>query len=115
MLHRSLIALILLSSCAVTRAADKDGFEDTFNLKPDDFASVGKNDYFVLEPGYQLVLEGTDKGQPAKLVIIVLDETKTVDGVETRIIEERETLGGEMMEVSRNFFAIDKNTHDVYY
>jgi hypothetical protein len=45
----------------------------------------------------------------------VLDETKTIDNVETRVIEERETLGGEPVEVSRNFFAIDKHTHDVYY
>jgi hypothetical protein len=35
----------------------------------------------------------------------VLDETKTVDGVETRIVEERETVNGKPIEVSRNYFA----------
>ena len=67
--------------------------------------------YFILEPGYQLVLEG---GQE-RLTITVLDEIKMVDGVETRVVEERETKGGELIEVSRNFFAISKRTNSVFY
>jgi hypothetical protein len=38
-----------------------------------------------------------------------------VDGVKTRIVEERETEGGKLAEVSRNYFAFDKTTHDIYY
>ena len=38
-----------------------------------------------------------------------------VDGVETRIVEEREEKDGQLTEVSRNYFAIDKTTKDVYY
>ena len=34
-------------------------------------------------------------------------------GVRTRVIEERETSGGKLAEISRNFFAIDKNTGDL--
>ena len=53
----------------------------------------GRNDYFILEPGFQLVLEDstgflgmTDE----KLVITVLDETKEIDGILTHVVEERE-------------------------
>ncbi|MEA2733662.1 MAG: hypothetical protein QOE14_113 [Humisphaera sp.] len=119
--RRSLLAImsIVFATFAlpavVARAADADGFEDHFDVKPQDFASTGRNDFFILEPGYQLILEGTDNGKPARLVITVLNETRKVDGVETRIVEERETLDGKPIEVSRNFFAIDKNTKDVYY
>jgi hypothetical protein len=49
------------------------------------------------------------------LVITVLEETKVVDGVTTRIVEERETEGGQLIEVSRNYFAVDVATGDVYY
>ena len=42
-------------------------------------------------------------------------ETRTVDGVETRVVEERETQEGRPVEVSRNFFAISKRTNSVYY
>src|SRR5262245_6810404 len=60
-------------------------------------SSTGRSPYFVLEPGYQLVL--TDDSD--RLTITVLEETKTVDGVETRVVEERETKDGELVEVSR--------------
>ena len=49
------------------------------------------------------------------MIITVLRETITVGGVETRIVEERETSRGRIVEVSRNFFAIHPRTKDVYY
>src|SRR6059036_1155002 len=58
-----------------------------------------------------LVLEG----HGAQLIITVLNETKKVDGVETRVVEERETKVGQLVEVARNYFAISKRTNDVFY
>ena len=49
------------------------------------------------------------------VLLAVLDETKPIGGVETRVVEERETLGGAPVEVSRNYFAIHPRTLDVYY
>jgi hypothetical protein len=92
-----------------------DGFKKDFNVKTENFSSTGRNDYFVLEPNFQQVFKGEDEGKPAELIITVLDETKSVDGVETRIVEERESSGGKLVEVSRNYFAVDKRTSDVYY
>lgn len=110
------LTFVLLSLVvAITALADDASFKQTFDLPKDRFVSTGKNEYFNLEPGFQMVLEGKEDGEDAKLVISVLNETKTVDGVETRIIEERESQGGELIEVSRNYFAIDKATNDVYY
>jgi len=45
----------------------------------------------------------------------VLDQTRNVDGVETRVVEERETKDGVIVEVSRNFLAISSRSGDVYY
>ncbi len=84
-------------------------FTDTFRVE--EWTSRGTNPYFVLEPGYVLVLEGGKE----KLTITVLDETRIVDGVETRVVEEREEKEGKLVEVSRNFFAISKRTNDVHY
>jgi hypothetical protein len=75
------------------------------------FSSVGRNRFFILEPGYQLVLESLRE----KVVITVLDETKKIGDVETRVVEEREEKNGELAEVSRNFFAICKQHGDVFY
>ena len=73
--------------------------------------STGRNRYFVLEPGFQIVLEGRN----AKLTVTVLDQTKNVHGVATRIVEEREWENGQLAEVSRNFYAIDEQSGDVFY
>jgi len=94
---------------------EADTFQDSFDLENRDFASTGRNKYFILEPGYQLVLEGKVGEHTVKLVITVLDETKKIAGVETRVMEERETEDGELIEISRNFFAICKQTKSVFY
>lgn len=88
-----------------------EGWSSDFTAEKEFLTSRGKNPYFILEPGYQLVLEGGNE----RLVITVLNETKMVDGVETRIVEERETKKDQLVEVSRNFFAISKRTNSIYY
>jgi hypothetical protein len=87
------------------------GWRTSFPVDKADLVDHGRNSYYVLEPGYRLHFEGED----VKLVVSVLDETKVVDGVRTRIVEERETKGGDLVEVSRNYMAMNKTTGDVYY
>jgi len=96
-------------------ATDDNGYQNTFTAQKEDFASRGKNKYFILEPGFQLVLEGRSNDQPTVLTITVLDETKRVDGVETRVLEEKEAVNGKVEEISRNYYAISKKTRDIYY
>ena len=45
----------------------------------------------------------------------MLNETEEIQGVETRVSEERETRDGELAEVSRNFLAICEQTNSVFY
>lgn len=95
-------------------------FTEEFMLESCTFSPNGRNPYFVLEPGHQLVLAGEDAEGELELVITVLPETKriSVDGVgtvRTRVVEERETVNGEMVEISRNFFALCVETNSVFY
>jgi len=84
---------------------------DSFNQENCTFSSIGRNQFFILEPGHQLVLEsGTEK-----VVITVLDKTKKIGNVITRVVEEREEQDGELKEISRNFFAICREHGDVFY
>ena len=82
-----------------------------FNVEPGELASAGRNPYFVLEPGATLTLSAGHE----QLVVTVLNETRTIDGVETRVVEERETKSGALVEVSRNYFAISRRTNSVFY
>jgi len=91
------------------------GWVDTFAVEKEDFVSSGSNTYFRLEPGFRLKLEGSEGLRRITLVITVLDETRLVDGVETRIVEEREWKGDQLAEVSRNFFAFNTADRGVYY
>jgi hypothetical protein len=83
----------------------------SFDLENRTFSSVGQNRFFILQPGYQLVLESPRE----KVVITVLNETKMIGDIETRVVEEREEENGELKEVSRNFFAICKKYGDIFY
>ena len=90
-------------------------FQHFFDLEHREFSTTGRNRYFILEPGYQLILEGKDGQHDARLEITVMDETKELGGIQTRVVEERETVDGKLVEVSRNLFAICKRTGSVFY
>jgi hypothetical protein len=71
----------------------------------------GSNPYFNLTPGYHLSYKagnGTD-------TLTVLNETKVIDGVETRVVEDREMKNGKLVELTRDYYAIDSATNDIYY
>ena len=60
-------------------------------------------------------MKGQEDTEEIQLIITVLNETKEVDGVQTRVVEEREKEGGELVEVSKNYFAMCKPTNNVIY
>jgi hypothetical protein len=108
-----LLVVAAVSCLAVAgETADKaDEWTSDFSADKDTLTHIGRNPYFILEPGYQLVFEDDAE----KVVKTVLGETKVVDGVECRVVEEKETKKGKLVEVSRNYFAISKRTNSVYY
>lgn len=95
-----------------------DDLDYTTEFFADDctFSSTGVNPFYIpLVPGTQLMYEGEEDGESIELRITVLEDTEVVDGVETRVIEEYETVDDEVVEVSRNFFAICAETNSVFY
>jgi len=98
-------------SSTATPAAASEGYRDTFSVDRAALGPDGASTFFSLVPGARSVYRDDEE----EVTITVLDETRVVDGVTTRVIEERETEDGELKEVSRNFFAIDRATGDVYY
>ncbi len=104
---------VLLACAAVTACASPATAQaPTADPAPKErLANTGRNPYFVLEPGYQQ----TYTGGAGMLVVTVLNDTEVVDGITTRVIEERESKGSALVELSRNFYAIDPATQDVYY
>jgi len=96
------------------KSEPEEGWQQTFKVNKNALTSIVENSYFILKHGYQLTLSGEEDGKNVVLVVTVLNETQVVDGAETRIVEERETHNGSLVEVSRNYYAIDPQTKHVY-
>jgi hypothetical protein len=96
---------------------EEEEIEYTSSFRTEDctFSDTGSNPYFILEPNYRQVLVANESDAGAELTITVLNETREVNGTETRVVEERETENGELVEISRNFFAICDETNSVFY
>jgi len=112
----TLIGLALAVTVAPAQAgssphSDQQGWLKSFPVNKADLADQGRGPYYILVPGRRTVYQHGNE----QLVITVLPETRMVDGVRTRVVEERETKGGQLVEVSHNFIAIDKKTGDAYY
>ena len=91
--------------------AEQAGWRETFKVNQADLAPTGNNPYITIQPGRVLKLaHGNDR-----LTVSILPDPKTVDGVATGVLEEREEKDGQLIEVSRNYFATDPHTGDVYY
>jgi hypothetical protein len=91
--------------------ASSNGWRDQFDVNTSELQPTGQNNYMPIKPGSVVVMKhGIDT-----LTITILPDTKTIDGVPCAILEERETKDGKLEEVSRNFFATDPKTNDVYY
>lgn len=106
-----IMALVAALSCVASNHALAEEWLEDFNLAARKLTTTGKSKYFVLVPGFQIVLESPTE----KITITVLDETKEINGITTRVVEERELKNGKLHEISRNFFALDPKTGDVFY
>jgi hypothetical protein len=111
---KTIIAMVAILVCFPAAPESKgtgSPWQEEFGISKCKMSTTGRNRYFVLEPGFQTALEGDD----TRLQITVLTDTKTVDGVLTRVVEEREWKNGELYEVARNYFALCEQTKDIFY
>jgi hypothetical protein len=121
--------LALAAGPGPARGADEREFTSQFRLEDCTWAWFGdQNPYFSLRPGNQNVLEGEeeDDGEivDVQAIITNLRQTKrivfrTPSGrrlvVIARVVEERESEDGELVEVSRNWFSRCVETGDIFY
>lgn len=101
-----------LTASAASAAAK---FTRAFRLQDCEFKTVGDNPFFPLKPGLTTVLEGVVDGERTRLKITVQHKTINVGGVQARVVEEREHVGGKLFEVSRNYFAHCDANGTVFY
>jgi|GEM_PF-5468021 len=124
-LGAALTGLAVLFSPASTLAAPnpmvRPDAEYTSDFRVEDctFISRGRTPFFILEPGYQLIFGGRKEDMDVRWIHTVLDKTETIQvpdigGVEIRAVDEKEWADGEITETSIAYYAICKETGDVY-
>ncbi len=115
------VALMLAAAaCGGNRA--EEALEGTRELdigvcSPDagEFTIDITNPYLPFRLGQQAVLEGPDGSGTGRVQITVLDETETIAGITTRVVEEREWIDDALVEVSRNFVAQSSDGSVCYF
>ena len=119
--------VLLLGSAGLLGGATPGRRRSTRSSLPLDectWSSTGRNQFFSIRPGDWLLLEGEDDGEDVRVQIKVLNQTKKItfkddEGesltVYARVVEEREWKDGELVEVSRNYYARCVQTGDIYY
>ncbi len=98
-------------------------FTKHFGMENREFCNVGRNHYVILDPGYRMLMRGVEDGEVITVLTRVLDRTRRVTIqtavgpkiVDTRVLEEREWIDGELAQVSRSFLARDRRTDDIFF
>jgi hypothetical protein len=77
-------------------------------ISPAEFGPDVTNPWFPLTPGRTLVYTGTKDGKSALDLVVPSARTKMIDGVTTRVVEDRLYLNGHLAERTRDYYAQDR-------
>jgi hypothetical protein len=127
---------LILAGASASDAAKKRGDRFTLDYRLEDCTFVTSDDgspgnpFFPLVPGQQIVLENEEDGERIEITTCLDDGsncsthdgtpvpglfTVVLGGIETRVVEERESEDGEIVEISHNFFARCRENGSVFY
>ena len=109
--------LVIATLCAGPAAADTSsacalpvfgpGASYQPQISPTAFSPAVTNPWFPLTPGKTLVYTGTKDGKPALDIVAPSTRTKVVDGVTTRVVEDRLYLSDRLAERTSDYYAQD--------
>jgi hypothetical protein len=108
---RTIFVGVLLLIAPPLFAQTATPWQSSFPVKKSDMGVQGNNPYLPLIPGTQWTYKHKNEFE----VITVLDRTRMIDGVECRPVEDREEIGGQLTELTLDYYAIDQATNDIYY
>jgi hypothetical protein len=81
---------------------------EPFETDPGEFTTAIDNPYWPMKPGSRWVFRETDaEGSVSRIVVTVLDQTKTIMGIEARIVHDQVTEDGAVKEDTFDWYAQD--------
>lgn len=94
------------AGCAVPTFGPGTGYRP--RIVPRDFSADVTNPFFPLRPGRALVYTGTREGERALDLVLTTPRIRVVDGVRTRVVEDRLYLAGVLGERTSDYYAQDR-------
>jgi hypothetical protein len=80
---------------------------EAVELDPDELSAEIDNPYWPMTPGTRWVYREVDPDGEKRVVVTVLERTKTVDGIEARVVHDVVTEDGELVEDTYDWYAQD--------
>ena len=84
-----------------------DGGDYHPDVDPAEFGGPIDNPYLPYPPGARWVYEGISDGEHERVEVVVTDDTRRVMGIDTTVVRDTVTVGGEMVEDTADWFAQD--------
>jgi hypothetical protein len=94
------------SSCPLPRFGPGPSYHP--RIDPADFSPHVTNRWFPLTPGRILVYTGTKDGKKALDLVMATSRTRAIDGVRTRVVEDRGYLDNVLEERTSDYYAQDR-------
>jgi hypothetical protein len=94
------------ASCRLPRFGPGSGYHP--HIRPADFSPRVDNRWFPLTPGRTLVYTGTKDGWKALDLFVATNRTRMIDGVRTRVVEDRGYLDNVLEERTSDYYAQDR-------
>jgi hypothetical protein len=76
-------------------------------LDPADFTTAIDNPYWPMRPGSHWVYREVENGEAQRVDVTVTNRTKTLDGIEARVVHDRVSRNGETLEDTYDWYAQD--------
>lgn len=110
-----LVLVVLVAGCGTDEKPALPQGSDLVQLDPADFTSQIDHPFFPLRPGSTWVYKETDPdGTMLRVEVTVTGRTKTIMGIETRVVHDVVTAGGKLKEDTFDWYAQDK-TGNLWY
>jgi hypothetical protein len=99
---------VALAGCGGDGTAALPTGSDTISLDPTDFTLDIDNPWWPMQPGARWVYRETDaEGNEQRVTVTVTDETRRVLGIEARVVHDRVTKNGALVEDTYDWYAQD--------
>jgi hypothetical protein len=108
------IAVLALAACGGGASKSKSSSASSLpqgtkpvKLDPADFTTNIDNPYWPMHPGGHWVYREVENGETQRVDVTVTNQTKTLAGIEARVVHDRVSRNGETLEDTYDWYAQD--------